>query len=372
MADIDKNVFVSHIHEDDGEVAKLKGLLGKQDFNIRNYSVTKDNPNNAHNEDYIKNQILKPRLDASSVVAVIITPDTKKSDWVDWEVEYAVQNEKYIVGIWAHGHSECEAPQSLEDYADTFVSWDSDKIIDALEGEKYEEDCTGKPRPKRKLKPPKCQSFLLTLFSYVVRYDIGFAPNPFFGWCSLACCKPDIRAVAEVGDIVVGTSSTVGGSEPKFVYIMRVTEVLNFQSYWDDPRFFEKRPNLRGSKKQNFGDNIYHRDFATGDWMQEDSRHSNLDGSTHEEHLKKDTGKTENIVISNDFVYWGSNSITIPSQFRHGDYGDDIVKRGQGKKNKFCSFFIRDFEDWFDAIGAKGQKGRPTDWDDSILRKHLF
>jgi len=156
MAGIDKNVFVSHIHEDDAEVGKLKGLLEKQGFTIRDYSVTKDNPNNAHDEDYIKQAILKPRLDASSVVAVIVTPDTKDSDWVDWEVEYAVEHEKHIVGIWANGHSECEAPQSLEDYADAFVSWHSDKIINALEGGDYEEDCTGVPRPQRQLKPPKC------------------------------------------------------------------------------------------------------------------------------------------------------------------------------------------------------------------------
>jgi hypothetical protein len=134
----------------------LKALLEKQGFSIRDYSVTADNPNNAYDEDYIKQCILKPRLDASSVVAVIITPDTKESEWVDWEVEYADRNVKYIVGIWANGHSECEAPQSLEDYADVFVSWDGDKIIKALRGGKYQEDCTGQPRPKRQLKPPKC------------------------------------------------------------------------------------------------------------------------------------------------------------------------------------------------------------------------
>lgn len=32
-----------------------------------------------------------------------------------------------------------------------------------------------------------------TLFSYVVETDSGFAPNPFFGVCTLARCKPSIR-----------------------------------------------------------------------------------------------------------------------------------------------------------------------------------
>ena len=156
MADKTKNVFVSHIDEDDAKVAKLKNLLGKQNYKIRDYSVTKDNPNNAHNEDYIKQKILKPRLDASSTLAVIITRDTKDSKYVNFEIEYAIKHGKHIVGIWADGYSECEAPQALEDYADSFVSWNSDKIIDALEGEDYSEDCTGEPRPRRVLNPAKC------------------------------------------------------------------------------------------------------------------------------------------------------------------------------------------------------------------------
>ena len=156
MANIDKNVFVSHVHKDDAEVGNLKDLLRSKGFNIRDYSVTKDNPNNAHDEGYIKQQILKPRLDASSVVAVIVTPDTKDSDWVDWEVNYANQHAKHIVGIWANGYSGCEAPRSLEDYANAFVSWDSNKIIDALGGGAYQEDCTGQPRPKKQPPPVKC------------------------------------------------------------------------------------------------------------------------------------------------------------------------------------------------------------------------
>lgn len=44
----------------------------------------------------------------------------------------------------------------------------------------------------------------LKLYSYVVARDFGFAPNPFHGYCTLATCKPDIRATASVGDWVIG------------------------------------------------------------------------------------------------------------------------------------------------------------------------
>jgi hypothetical protein len=45
----------------------------------------------------------------------------------------------------------------------------------------------------------------MTLYSYVVAHDFGFAPNPFDGLCTLATCKPDIRKKAAVGDYIVGT-----------------------------------------------------------------------------------------------------------------------------------------------------------------------
>lgn len=56
-------------------------------------------------------------------------------------------------------------------------------ILSVLEDEEYNLE-------KRKMK----------LFSYIVTHDAGFAPNPFWGYCTLACCKPAIRRTANVGD----------------------------------------------------------------------------------------------------------------------------------------------------------------------------
>jgi hypothetical protein len=42
-----KNVFVSHIHEDDEGLGRLKELLAKGGFQIRDASITADKPNEA-------------------------------------------------------------------------------------------------------------------------------------------------------------------------------------------------------------------------------------------------------------------------------------------------------------------------------------
>src|SRR5262245_55608098 len=98
------------------------------------------------------------------------------------------------------------------------------------------------------------------IHSYVVRFDSGFAPNPFYGLCTLATCKPDIRRSADIGDWIVGSGSADrsvrrGGY---LVYAMRVTDTKTFRAYDADPRFESKKPYRRGSRKQSCGDNIYY------------------------------------------------------------------------------------------------------------------
>ena len=81
----------------------------------------------------------------------------------------------------------------------------------------------------------------MKLFSYVVARDFGFAPNPFYGFCTLCTCKPIIRRVASVGDWIVGTGSKACvGRQNQVVFAMRVTETLTLDEYWAAPRFYEQ------------------------------------------------------------------------------------------------------------------------------------
>ena len=90
----------------------------------------------------------------------------------------------------------------------------------------------------------------MRLYSYVVARDYGFAPNPFYGVCTLATCKPMLRRKASIGDWVVGTGSDPNGLTGHLVFAMKVTETMRFDEYFSDSRFQEKKPNLSGSLKQ--------------------------------------------------------------------------------------------------------------------------
>jgi Nucleotide modification associated domain 2 len=104
----------------------------------------------------------------------------------------------------------------------------------------------------------------MRVYSYIVRFDYGFAPNPFHGVCTLACCKPRIRRKARVGDLVVGLSSR----GERVVYAMRVGGVLTFNEYWNAGAYSCKRPKRDSTDPVvRRGDNIY-QPWGIGEYRQ--------------------------------------------------------------------------------------------------------
>jgi hypothetical protein len=118
-----KNVFISHIHEDDSKLSDLKTLLKNSGITARDYSITSDEPNQAKSEEYIKSQILAPQINQCSVLVVYVSPETKNSNYVNWEIEYAHKQGKRIVGVWENGELGCELPEALEEYRDAMAGW---------------------------------------------------------------------------------------------------------------------------------------------------------------------------------------------------------------------------------------------------------
>jgi hypothetical protein len=199
------------------------------------------------------------------------------------------------------------------------------------------------------------------LYSYVVARDYGFAPNPFFGVCTLATCKPRIRGVAQIGDWVVGTGSKKRAREKHIVYAMRVTDVMTFGEYWASERFQRKKPNLRGSKKQAFGDNIYSRNARNNKWCQANSHHSMTDGRPNKSNILADT-KADRVLISDDFVYWGGSGPRLPQKFLNYGPQHETLCAGRNHKSNFPPKLVQDFVNWIRSLTEKGDVGEPFDW----------
>jgi hypothetical protein len=196
------------------------------------------------------------------------------------------------------------------------------------------------------------------VFSYVVRYDYGFAPNPFEGYCTMATCKPQIRRAASVGDWVLGTGSADKGLAGQLVYVMQVDEILTFDQYWEDLRFARKVPTDGGAVKRAYGDNIY-RHSDDGTWLQSDSRHSLPGGKPNPGHIEVDTS-VDAVLVASRFSYFGGVGPFIPASLRN-DFGMDLVHPRQGHRCRFPHELVDAAIAWFEDLGT-GVVGRPADW----------
>jgi len=158
----------------------------------------------------------------------------------------------------------------------------------------------------------------MKIYSYVLRNDQGFAPNPFWDYCTLALDQPLIRQVAQIGDWIVGLKENLGNSILlSLLFAMKITEKLTFEEYWDDSRFQLKKPDF-SIDEQIFrvGDNIY--SSLNDDTEQLHSLHSNEFFENDEEwlHQKKQDlqGKFVLIAVKNSFHYFGRKTEKIPSE----------------------------------------------------------
>jgi len=195
--------------------------------------------------------------------------------------------------------------------------------------------------------------YSVKIYSYVVRYDSGFAPNPFGEFCTLATCKPRIRKKAQRGDWIIGTGSVKNVGSIKLIYAMMVEERLTFEEYSKDERFQYKIPKWKSKDPiKRVGDNIYYKNERNL-FIQRPSIHSNNDGTENKTLKDHDIGG-ENVLISKYFCYYGENAIQIPNDFLI------FIKKGPGHKSSFSELDINNFITWLNTSDKiKGLHGNP-------------
>lgn len=214
----------------------------------------------------------------------------------------------------------------------------------------YMDRSTGKEvyvcRPKSKPLPVprKNERRSMRLYSYIVTHDTGFAPNPFWDFCTVANCKPAIRRTAQVGDWIVGLSPKARGN--KIIYAMEVNEVLSYTEYYQDIRFSRKIPKQLKDCVIRCGDNIYEPN-GNGSYVQRPNIHHSAKEKDH------DLGG-KNVLIATNFVYFGSLSIDLPEELAE-------LKVLRGHKSNFDQSTINCFIEYMGSQ-PRGVCGKPTKW----------
>ena len=190
------------------------------------------------------------------------------------------------------------------------------------------------------------------LFSYIVTHDTGFSPNPFWGYCTLACCKPAIRRTAKEGDWIVGLSPK--SRQNRIVFLMRVDEIKGFDEYWNDRRFHCKKPGFNTDFASRCGDNIYEPN-SRGGFRQIASLHSNEKCKTREDSKKKKLDLSgQNVLISENFAYFGGRAEELPLGLR-----SLMVKRGH--RSRFTDDALSEFSCFAKTVRF-GVHAAPNEW----------
>lgn len=135
-----RHIFISHHHADDAEVDKLKALLAKSGWEIRNSSIRAKPANQQRlDQGLVKDEtirrLLRRKISWAGTVVVLVGKETHSRPWVNWEIEQANKQGKRIFGIYVRGGTEADVPAALEKYATRInVGWNTDSIIAAIEG----------------------------------------------------------------------------------------------------------------------------------------------------------------------------------------------------------------------------------------------
>lgn len=184
------------------------------------------------------------------------------------------------------------------------------------------------------------------LYTYVVKVDAGFAPNPFWDVCTLAACTPNHQGSRiKLGDWVAGFLNKKRGN--RFLYAMHVDEVIGLDDYYRDPRYQNKKPNLRGTWKQRCGDNIYSLD-DDGRWIQ----HKNCFHLN--ERLKEQDTRYARVFIGRRFWYFGKSAVILPIKFKS-------LAGGRGTRVNHNPIFVDKFCLWVEENFDPGIHGEPND-----------
>lgn len=143
-----RHVFISHHHADDVKVDQLTQLLAKGGNDVRNSSVRMKPANQRRmDEGRVKDEtirrLLRMKISWAGTVVVLIGKDTHSRPWVDWEIGQAAKQGKRIVGVFAYGGTDAEKPEALERYGSAIVAWNTESIIDAIEGTNNFENSDG-------------------------------------------------------------------------------------------------------------------------------------------------------------------------------------------------------------------------------------
>lgn len=124
------SIFISHSWQNSDALTRLHNLLKERGyFNVEFEEVSKDEPINSSNADYIKRR-LREKIDNSDIVLGLAGMYASHSDWMEWELDKALDLKVPIVGVIPRGQERISTTVSSRSITD--VGWNTESIVAAI------------------------------------------------------------------------------------------------------------------------------------------------------------------------------------------------------------------------------------------------
>lgn len=108
--------------------AKAEGKLKWANFSVPSHDPLID-PYTTVGKTKLKS-LLKQQISPASVVIILSGMYAAHSEWIDYEIDTAVELNKYIIGVKPWGQE--RIPTKVSNNADVMVGWNKDSVINAI------------------------------------------------------------------------------------------------------------------------------------------------------------------------------------------------------------------------------------------------
>lgn len=131
------NIFISHAWKYSEHYNKVVQWLNeaKEDnlLNWKNYSVPSHDPLIDPGTTVGKNKLkaaLKEQIRPASIVIILSGMYAAHSEWIDYEIDTAVDYDKYIIGLKPWGQE--RIPTKISNNSNVMVGWNKSSLINAI------------------------------------------------------------------------------------------------------------------------------------------------------------------------------------------------------------------------------------------------
>ena len=124
------HILISHSWDYDSHYRTIKGWLDDaQYFTWSDYSVPLTNPIDAKGKKDLQEK-LRNKISPCGCIIVLSGMYVSYSEWIDFEIDTAIQYGKPIIGIKPWGQE--RIPVKIQNNSDVLVGWNSSSIVQAV------------------------------------------------------------------------------------------------------------------------------------------------------------------------------------------------------------------------------------------------